>query len=59
MKSAKAIVSFMNKPGNRSDMDYPRVTLPELKEFKSACSIEEYRTLGKQACEAIGEVFDG
>jgi hypothetical protein len=54
MKTANAIRTFMNRPGNRSDMIYSKVTVSELKELKEASTSEEWTDYGRVACEAMG-----
>ena len=52
MKTTKAIISLLNTEG------YDKVTVKEMKEFKSSCTDKEYEALGKQACKIIGEKYE-
>ena len=54
MKASSAIKKFLEAPGNRSDMVYPKVSVSEIKECKEACSEQEWQDLGVQAAEALG-----
>ena len=58
MKAANALRAFFNRPGLRKDMYYPKCQISEIKEFKEACTQEEWQESGRQACEAMGEVFE-
>ena len=59
MKAANSIMTFMNKgPRIRDDIDYPRVSVAEIKAFKNACTPEEYRLLAGQACMLLGETLE-
>ena len=58
MKAATAITKFINSPGYNSEMIYPSAKIQEIKSFKEACSPEEWATFGRQAAEALGEVFE-
>ena len=46
MKAATAIKKFTG------------ANVTEIKEFKIACTPEEWKELGKQACEIMGEEFE-
>lgn len=60
MKGAKALREFFNKgPECNPELMYPAVSVTELREFKLACTDDEYREMAAQACELIGETFDG
>ena len=37
---------------------YTEAMMKEIKEFKNACSDEEWQELGKQACAELSEEFD-
>ena len=58
MKSASAIKKFMDTPGFNPEMVYTKPSMMEIKEFRTSCSDEEWKKLGRQACEAIGEEFE-
>ena len=58
MKAANALRAFFNKPGLREDIPYPPCPVTEIKQFKEACTPEEWQEFGRQACEAMGEVFE-
>lgn len=58
MKAANALRAFFNKPGCREDMYYLTCPVTEIKQFKESCTVEEWQEFGRQACEAIGEVFE-
>ena len=59
MKTATALRKFFSLPGHNPDMVYDPVSLPDIKELKDNCTPEEYHELGKQACELMGETFEG
>lgn len=58
MKAATAIRKFMSKPGINPEMHYPPVSVAEIKELKFACEPKEWKDLGRQACEDLGEYFE-
>ena len=58
MKTSAAIRRFMNSQGHNPDMTYAPVKVQEIKEFKNACTPEEYADLGKQACTLLGETWE-
>lgn len=59
MKTANAIRTFMNDgPCLNPEMSYPKISVTEIKEFKSVCTDEEYHDFGRQACEILGEVHE-
>ena len=55
MKSASAIRAIMNVPGYNPDMLYTPIKMTELKEFKAACTTEEWTEFGQQACGLLGQ----
>jgi len=58
MKAAAAIIKFIGLPGHNSDMNYHKAPVAEIKNFKQACTPEEWQEFGRQACEAMGETFE-
>jgi len=59
MKPAKAIMIFFNKgPELNSDLSYIPVSVGEVREFKNACSSEEWEGYARTACQILGETYE-
>jgi hypothetical protein len=58
MKPSASIITFFKTPGFDPTTMYQPLTVAELKEFKMACSEEEYLELARQAAEELGEKLE-
>jgi len=59
MKAAAAIKEFLNRDDRNIGYLYQRkISVRELKEFREACTDNEFQEFGKQAAELIGEKFE-
>lgn len=54
MKAATAIRTFINKNTDEQS----KVSMQELREFRDACTKEEWASFGMQACKLLGEIFE-
>jgi len=53
LKPAAALKQFLSADCCTTGRNYPSVKVPEIKEFKEACSPEEYAKLGQQAVDHL------
>jgi hypothetical protein len=52
-KPAAALKVFLSTDCCNTGRNYPSIKVPEIKEFKEACSPEEYSKLGQQAIDHL------
>ena len=59
MKPANAIMTFFNKgPELNPDLPYLPIKVGEVREFKGACSPEEWEEFARTACQILGETYE-